>query len=126
MSTPTETVTAFLAECGKSKAAMQAAYRQYFSPKCVWENVGMAKTTGPDEALALMQQFESMGIAYFSVKTTAIAAQGHKVLTERVDSLLGADGKTIKTLSVMGTFEVDNGKITAWRDYFDTAGFAAG
>jgi len=25
----------------------------------------------------------------------------------------------------MGAFDVQDGKITSWRDYFDTAGFAA-
>ena len=127
MSTPTEIVTAFLAECGKSKAAMLAAFRQNFSPDCVWENVGMTKTTGPEEAIALMGQFETgAGISYFGVENLAVAAQGNKVLTERIDTMISADGKPMKTLNVMGTFEVRNGKIAAWRDYFDTAGFAAG
>ena len=39
------------------------------------------------------------------------------VLTERVDVFELPD-KTIE-LPVMGTFEVRDGKIAAWRDYFD-------
>ena len=38
---------------------------------------------------------------------------------ERVDHFL-FDGKTIDA-RVVGTFEVTGDKITAWRDYFDTA-----
>ena len=42
---------------------------------------------------------------------------GDVVLTERVDVFVYPD-KTIE-LPVMGTFEVRDGKIAAWRDYFD-------
>jgi limonene-1,2-epoxide hydrolase len=39
------------------------------------------------------------------------------VLTERVD-VFEAPGKRIE-LPVMGAFEVRDGRIAAWRDYFD-------
>ena len=45
-----------------------------------------------------------------------IAANGDTVLTERIDRFLGA--KTVE-LPVMGAFEIRDGKIAAWRDYFD-------
>ena len=54
----------------------------------------------------------------------AVAQIGGKVLTERVDHILDADGKPAMSIPVMGIFETQDGKITAWRDYFDTAGFA--
>jgi limonene-1,2-epoxide hydrolase len=34
------------------------------------------------------------------------------------------EGRAI-TLPVMGTFEIENGLIRAWRDYFDLAGYLA-
>jgi limonene-1,2-epoxide hydrolase len=37
--------------------------------------------------------------------------------------LLKADGSEAMAARVMGIFEVENGKITAWRDYFDLADF---
>jgi limonene-1,2-epoxide hydrolase len=46
-----------------------------------------------------------------------VAAVGDTVLTERVDVFYLPNG-TIE-LPVMGTFEVKDGKIAAWRDYFD-------
>jgi limonene-1,2-epoxide hydrolase len=52
-----------------------------------------------------------------------IAASGNTVLTERVDRFT-IEGRAI-TLPVMGTFEIDNGLIRAWRDYFDLAGYQA-
>ena len=39
------------------------------------------------------------------------------VLTERVDTITVGD--RVGALPVMGTFEVRDGKICAWRDYFD-------
>jgi limonene-1,2-epoxide hydrolase len=48
-----------------------------------------------------------------------MAETGNAVLTERVDRFT-INGKEV-ALPVMGTFELANGKITAWRDYFDLA-----
>lgn len=48
-----------------------------------------------------------------------IAEAGDKVLTERVDRFDIA-GKRVE-LPVAGVFEIENGKIKAWRDYFDMA-----
>jgi limonene-1,2-epoxide hydrolase len=87
----------------------------------------MMTTTGPEEAIGLMGGFEAqLGCVTMVVDNLAIAAQGNKVLTERVDHLLKADGSEAMAARVMGIFEVENGKITAWRDYFDTAGMAGG
>jgi limonene-1,2-epoxide hydrolase len=49
------------------------------------------------------------------------AENGGVVLTERVDKFKIND--TWIALPVMGTFEVSDGLITAWRDYFDMADF---
>ena len=87
----------------------------------------MMSTTGAEEALGLMANFESqIGMATMKVDMLAIAAQGNKVLTERVDHMIKADGGSSMSVRVCGIFEVEGGKITAWRDYFDTAGMAAG
>jgi limonene-1,2-epoxide hydrolase len=127
MPSPIETVNAFLAECAKSKEAMHAAFRDFFTPATIWENVGMMSTTGPDEALGLMANFESqLGLATMKVDMVAIAAQGNKVLTERVDHMVKPDGGVAMSVRVAGIFEVEGGKITAWRDYFDTAGMGGG
>jgi limonene-1,2-epoxide hydrolase len=119
MPSPTETVTAFCAEWGKDKKAMFDSFRRYFTPTTVWENVGLATTTGIDEALGLMQSFE--GVETIRVDMVMIAADGNKVLTERVDTMVDASGKDVMGIRLMGIFEVEGDKITAWRDYFDTA-----
>jgi limonene-1,2-epoxide hydrolase len=60
------------------------------------------------------------------VDNLAVAPIGGKVLTERVDHIIGPDGKPTMSIRVMGIFETQDGKITAWRDYFDTKGFDGG
>lgn len=54
---------------------------------------------------------------------TNVAADGDVVLTERVDNFI-INGKPV-SLPVMGTFEIRDGRIVAWRDYFDLAGYRA-
>jgi len=44
-------------------------------------------------------------------------------MTERVD-VFKLPGKSFE-LPVMGTFEVNGGKISAWRDYFDMGQFTS-
>lgn len=123
MGTPMEIVTAFLSAWDKPNG-FWGAVDDYFTAGTVWENVGMTKTTGPEEAKGVFAGFGSdNGIVTMRVDTLAIAALGNKVLTERIDHVLGPDGKPTMSIPVMGAFEVKDGKIALWRDYFDTAGF---
>ena len=118
--TSTEIVLSFLDQCGKGKGDLLDAFRTYFTSNTIWENVGLVTTTGVDEALAIINKFEiSDGITHFDAETLSIAVDGDRVLTERVDRLLTSKGDTVVTLRVMGIFELANGKIAAWRDYFD-------
>jgi len=124
MATPTQTVIAFL-DAWEGQGGIAQAFRDYFTPDTMWENIGMSNTTGPDEAMAVLAGFgESADKVSMRVDNLAVAQIGGKVLTERVDHILDADGKPAMSIPVMGIFETQDGKITAWRDYFDTAGFA--
>ena len=124
MPKPIEVVTAFIAELGKSPEALRAAFRTWFTPATVWENVGFSITTGIDEAIAWIDRFSESGFATMPVDMLAIIAVGNKVLTERVDHLVNADG-TERAIRLMGIFEVEDGHIIAWRDYFDTVALGA-
>ena len=118
----TETVTAFLAECGKGKSEMIDAFRSYFTPKTVWELVGAGTTTGIDEAQEKVASTQvNYGMDHLVSEVLVIAAHGNSVLTERVDNVRAADGTNIDSCRCMGIFEVEAGKITAWREYYDTA-----
>jgi limonene-1,2-epoxide hydrolase len=46
-----------------------------------------------------------------------IASKGNVVLTERVDRFVRGEDRI--TVPVMGAFEVVDGRIAQWRDYFD-------
>ena len=52
-----------------------------------------------------------------------VAADGPIVLTERVDEFVIRGVRV--SLPVMGAFEIRDGEITAWRDYFDLASYRA-
>lgn len=124
MLTPLETVQTFL-DRWAVPGDLDASFRDYFTPATVWENVGMAVTTGAEEAIGFNRTFESQyGLATIEVDMLAIAAAKgpdgrDRVLTERVDHLLRADGSTIMSARCMGVFEVEDGKIVAWRDFFE-------
>ena len=127
MGTPTQVVTAFLAEWAKSEEALYQSLRDYFSADAIWENVGVATTKGPEEGVAFLQGFfKDFSVGKMLVDMIHIAAAGNAVLTERVDRLIDSDGKELFGIRIMGVFEVRDNKITAWRDYFDTASLAAG
>ena len=56
-------------------------------------------------------------------QTIHIASDGNIVLTERVDNFV-VNGAPV-SLPVMGSFEIVDNRITAWRDYFDLASYRA-
>lgn len=92
----------------------------------VWSNTGLPDAAGREAVLAFVEGMHSgMGASGLKVDILNIAASGNVVLTERVDRFLNADGVEFLSVDVMGTFEVRDGKVFAWRDYFDLAGFMA-
>lgn len=123
MPTPTEIVADFCAMWAEPGG--DDAIRKHFTPDAIWENHGMVTTTGPDEAIALNAAFAQKGVAGIRFDVLAIAADGNTVMTERIDTMYAADGSTIGAFPVMGVFEVKDGKIAVWRDYFDTRAMLA-
>jgi Limonene-1,2-epoxide hydrolase catalytic domain len=63
------------------------------------------------------------GIESIDFRVINIAANGPVVMTERVDVFM-LPGRSFE-LPVMGTIEISDGKIKAWRDYFDINQFTA-
>ena len=71
---------------------------------------------GREAAVAAVQfQFDMFGPIAFRIRN--LAEDGDTVLTERVDEIT-ANG-VMAPVPVMGTFEVADGRIVRWRDYFD-------
>ena len=88
----------------------------FFSDDAVYHNIPLAPVVGPEQIRATIEGF-SGGVEKIEFRVDDIAADGGTVLTERHDIFTFANGEI--DLPVMGTFEVADGKITAWRDYFD-------
>ena len=81
----------------------------------VYQNVGWPTMGGRKRVVNLFRRGE--GRVGVEVKIHRIAADGAEVLTERTDALIV--GPLRVQFWVCGVFEVHDGQITLWRDYFD-------
>ena len=124
---PIDIIRQFLDVWSDGPEALEYAIRDLFRADTEWVNVGLSKTVGADEALALGAKFEAaMGYSKILVETLHIAAHGNVVLTERMDRLVAADGREIGAFAIAGIFELDEeGKLLRWRDYTDPSAVAA-
>ncbi len=114
---PIETVRRFCAAWGTQELDAIIAF---FTDDAVYHNIPMEPVVGPDQIKATIEGF-SGGVESIELRLDAIAADGGTVLTERMDIFTFANGRI--DLPVMGTFEIVDGKIAAWRDYFDLGMF---
>ena len=123
MESPIELVRRFCAAWGDNKSATELA--AFFTDDAVYHNIPMAPVTGRkaiENNFATFIRPGAPGIEALELHLINIAANGSVVLTERVDRFTMPDRSF--ELPVMGTFEISNGKIKAWRDYFDMNQFA--
>ena len=104
--------------CAAWEAMDQPRILDAFTDDALYHNMPMPPASGKDAIKALLGFIlGSAKSVKFDIKK--IVAEGDVVLTERVDTFLLGD-KTV-ALEVMGAFELRDGKIAAWRDYFDMA-----
>jgi limonene-1,2-epoxide hydrolase len=102
--------------CAAWSAGDLDALMGYFADDAVYHNIPVAPVQGLDDIRNTIAGFTA-GVDRLEFEVTHVASNGNVVLTERVDHFHVGD-RTI-SLPVMGTFEVDGGRIKAWRDYFD-------
>ena len=98
------------------------ALRPFFTDDVVYHNIPMDPAVGADATVAFLAGFLTM-CDKMEIEITNLAVDGDVVLTERVDTFKVGD--KVASLPVMGTFEIRDGKIAAWRDYFDMAQITA-
>ena len=110
-----ETVRAFL-RCLEEQNLDLAL--SYVSSDVVYQNIPLPPARGIREFEKQMRFFEKV-VTKFEVQIHHIAADGPFVLTERTDVLEGGGMRLAPW--VCGTFEVRDGRIVLWRDYFDWA-----
>ena len=104
--------------CGAFGKHDAEALRPFFTDDVVYHNIPMDPAVGIDATIAFIDGFFAM-CESMVIETVHLAVCDNVVLTERVDTF--TVGQVVAPLLVMGTFEVRDGKISAWRDYFDMA-----
>jgi limonene-1,2-epoxide hydrolase len=85
-------------------------------PDIDYTNVGLSTIRGKSRVAKVFRVMKNPR-ADFGVKFINVTTDGPVVLTERIDEL--TFGKFSMQFWVCGRFEVENGLITVWRDYFD-------
>ena len=114
-STPTEVVSSFITSIDGRDAAAAVAH---LSSQCEYDNVPIGKVHGRKAVLDILEPLlGSCSTVEWPVLRQAAA--GNLVFNERLDRFEMAHGWV--ELEVAGVFEVTNGEITLWRDYFDLA-----
>ncbi|HEY6624645.1 MAG TPA: limonene-1,2-epoxide hydrolase family protein [Acidimicrobiales bacterium] len=82
----------------------------------VYHNIGSEPALGREASVAAVKlQFDMFDPISFRIRN--LAEDGDIVLTERVDEVTA--NAVMAPVPVMGTFEVKDGRIRQWRDYFD-------
>ena len=118
MESPIEVVRRF---CGAWSEGMEAdGLAAFFTDDAIYHNIPVAPVRGRE---AIANNFATFirpgppGVENLDLRIINNAADGPVVMTERVD-VFKLPGTSFE-LPVMGTFEITDGKINAWRDYFD-------
>ena len=124
MESPIEVVRRFCEAWSDGIGARDLA--AFFTDNAVYHNIPLAPVVGREAIANTIATFirpGPPGIEGIEFRVINIAANGPVVMTERVDVFKLPD-KSFE-LRVMGTFEVIDGKINAWRDYFDMGQFTS-
>lgn len=95
----------------------------FFTDDAVYHNIPFAPVQGRDAIRAVLESFVP-GSPQVEFEVLHLASDGPVVHTERVDRMTFG-GKPVE-VAVAGVFEVEGGRIRAWRDYFDPRAFVAG
>lgn len=95
----------------------------YITEDCEYDNVPIGKAFGPQGLRDTLSGFFQVcdSLDWEIVRQSATGDINNAVvLNERIDRFV-IKGETHELL-VAGVYEIHNGKITLWRDYFDQAG----
>ena len=118
MPTMTDATTIVRDFCAAWESRDQGLILASFTDDAIYHNIPMAPVQGKEAIKGLLAIILGPASAV-SFEIKHIVADGDVVLTERLDTFKMGD-KAV-ALPVMGTFELRDGKIAAWRDYFDLA-----
>lgn len=88
----------------------------YLAEDAIYHNMPMQPVVGHDAIRSIFGVFLTPSQAV-DWEVLEVAASGDTVFAERVDRYEMGERKV--ELPVVGVFEIRDGKIAAWRDYFD-------
>jgi limonene-1,2-epoxide hydrolase len=88
----------------------------YFTADAVFVNGASFTLRGEAELRRFFEELQGR-VQSCEFEVVHLAVSGDVVLTERIDRVV-VDGQRI-VLPIMGVFEVVDGRVAAWRDYFD-------
>ena len=89
----------------------------YFSEDGVYYNIPTAPVTGKEAIESFISSFTTTW-KETNWDILNMVSANNIVIAERLDRTQTTDDKTIE-LPCVGVFEMENGKIKLWRDYFD-------
>jgi limonene-1,2-epoxide hydrolase len=115
MASPSEVVQEF---CSAFAAKDLKTIERLLDDQAVYHNVGLEPAVGKEASMASIKGFIDMAES-LEFEIHHLAAEGDTVLTERTDTM--TINGVAAPIAVMGAFEVRDGRIVAWRDYFDMA-----
>ena len=87
------------------------------APDIEYDNVPIGKVNGPEGIRSVFAQLDAMGVDGMEWIVHRQVASDSTVMNERTDRFRA--GPRSAAIDVMGVFEVADGRITLWRDYFD-------
>ncbi|MGE0483593.1 MAG: limonene-1,2-epoxide hydrolase family protein [Gammaproteobacteria bacterium] len=96
----------------------------YIAPDCVYQNMPFPPVHGPQGVRDTLAGFFQV-TGPVRIETLRQVAVGNLVMNECLDHFAPPGGRAF-ALPVAGAFEVRDGLITGWRDYFCMRQFAEG
>ena len=93
----------------------------WFTDDAVYHNIPLEPVRGREAIRSVIRGFAGMASEIEWITHHAAETSSGVVLTERLDRF--RIGERWVELPVMGSFELREGRIAAWRDYFDLAQF---
>lgn len=123
------TARAFFATWEGSFDTMVEGFRKYLAEDCLFKQTRLPDLHGLKEIIPFLEQVRSAGLVErMKVEVLNIVSDGNKIAVERTDVsyLAGGEAEPNARFPAAGFMEMKDGKITEWRDHFDSADFPVG
>jgi limonene-1,2-epoxide hydrolase len=116
----------FFARWAVSFEELCQSMRDSMAEDCLFQQTRLPDLVGPRATIEFLKQARAaFGFETFEVQVRTLIAQDRWVACERVDDMKDARGRTLATFPAVCIMEIKDGKIRAWRDYFDSADMPA-